>query len=115
MAGLDQSGDGRVIGAVPRGNKEDIERAYRAAAKAQPGWEGLSPAKRGEYLTKLADAVMKRGEEILKVEVMDTGNTIATMRFDVGLGCEAALEYEACDCSLRHPQSALDDRMTTAG
>jgi len=82
-----------VIGAVPRGNKEDIESAYQAAAKAQPAWEGLSPGKRGDYLSRLADAVMARGEEILEVEVMDTGNTIAKMRFDVGLGCDALRYY----------------------
>ncbi len=82
-----------VLGAVPRGNKEDIERAYNAAAKAQPAWEGLGAGGRSAYLNKLADAIEARGEEILKIEVMDTGNTIAKMRFDVGMGCDALRYY----------------------
>lgn len=81
------------IGEVPRGDKDDIERAYRVAAKAQPAWAALAPVKRAEYLRKLADAMEKRGEEALHIEVVDTGNTIAKMRFDLGSGCDTLRFY----------------------
>jgi aldehyde dehydrogenase (NAD+)/betaine-aldehyde dehydrogenase len=71
------------IGRVPAGTAKDVERAVVAAEKAQPAWAELSPTKRAEYLTKLSDGLAARAEEILHVEVMDTGNTIYKMRDDV--------------------------------
>jgi acyl-CoA reductase-like NAD-dependent aldehyde dehydrogenase len=82
-----------LLGEVPRGDKQDVERAYQAAAKAQPEWEAIGPGKRAEYLRKLADALEKRAEEALHIEVLDTGNTIAKMRFDVGSGLETLRFY----------------------
>jgi acyl-CoA reductase-like NAD-dependent aldehyde dehydrogenase len=51
-----------LLGEVPRGDKQDVERAYQAAAKAQPEWEAIGPGKRAAYLRKLADALEKRAE-----------------------------------------------------
>src|SRR5579872_5763090 len=65
-----------VIGRVPRGTAKDIDRAVAAAEKAQVAWAVLPVSKRAEYLHKLSDGLAKRAEEILRVEVMDTGNTI---------------------------------------
>ncbi len=72
------------LATVPEGSAKDVERAYEAAAAAQPGWAALSPAERGDYLRKLAVALKEQGERILITEVIDTGNTIAKMRGDVG-------------------------------
>ncbi len=72
------------LGTVPEGSAKDVERAYEAAAAAQPEWAALSPAQRGATLRKLADALHAQRERILVTEVMDTGNTIAKMRGDVG-------------------------------
>lgn len=88
-----------VIGQVPRGSAADVAQAVEAAEKAQPEWAALSIDKRAEYLYALADAVAERGEEILHVEVIDTGNTIAKMRDDVNKGIDqlkyyAGLGYE---------------------
>jgi acyl-CoA reductase-like NAD-dependent aldehyde dehydrogenase len=81
------------LGEVPRGDKADVDLAYKAAAKAQPAWAALAPSKRADYLRKLADALEARGEEALHIEVLDTGNTIAKMRFDLGSGCETLRFY----------------------
>jgi aldehyde dehydrogenase (NAD+)/betaine-aldehyde dehydrogenase len=88
-----------LLGRVPRGTQKDMERAVAAAEKAQPAWAALPIAKRAEYLHKLSDGMAARAEEILRVEVMDTGNTIYKMRADVGKAIEqlkyyAGLGYE---------------------
>ena len=83
-----------VIGRVPLGSAKDVNAAVEAAAAAQPEWAKLTPVKRGEYLHKLSDGLAARAEEILRIEVMDTGNTITKMRADVGKAI-AQLKYFA--------------------
>ncbi len=51
--------------------------------RRSPGGRLFSGDARGAYLNKLADAMAARAEEILRVEVLDTGNTISKMRADV--------------------------------
>lgn len=88
-----------VIGRVPRGTAGDVLRAVTAAEEAQPAWAALPMETRAAYLHRLAEALARRGEEILRVEVMDTGNTIYKMRGDVAKAIEqiryfAGLGYE---------------------
>jgi betaine-aldehyde dehydrogenase len=88
-----------VLGRVPKSTAKDVERAVAAAEKAQPAWAALPVSKRADYLNKLSDGLAKRAEEILQVEVMDTGNTIYKMRDDVSKAIEqlkyfAGLGYE---------------------
>ena len=73
-----------VIGRTPEGTTKDVDLAVEAAEKAQPEWAALPVSKRADYLHKLSDGMAKRADEILRVEVMDTGNTIFKMRDDVG-------------------------------
>ena len=81
------------LGTVPEGSAKDVGRAYDAAAAAQPAWAALSPAERGAYLRKLAEALHEQRERILVTEVMDTGNTIAKMRNDVGAAVSQLTYY----------------------
>lgn len=88
-----------LLGRVPKGTAKDMNRAVEAAEKAQPAWNALPVSKRAEYLVKLSDEMAKRADEILHVEVMDTGNTIYKMRDDVSKAIEqlkyfAGLGYE---------------------
>jgi betaine-aldehyde dehydrogenase len=83
-----------LIGRVPAGTSADVDRAYEAAAAAQPAWAALTPAARGAYLLKVAHAMRERADEILRIEVMDTGNTITKMKGDV-LQAAKALEWFA--------------------
>src|SRR5262245_11810507 len=68
-----------TIGRSPRGTAADVERAVRAAEAAWPAWAALAPAARGAKMRAFGDALRKRSEEILHVEVADTGNTITPM------------------------------------
>ncbi|PSH65237.1 aldehyde dehydrogenase family protein [Phyllobacterium sophorae] len=82
-----------VIGQSPRGTKEDVERAVAAAETAWPGWAATTPSERGARMRAFGEALRARSEEILKVEVADTGNTITPMRGDVGVAVESLGYY----------------------
>jgi acyl-CoA reductase-like NAD-dependent aldehyde dehydrogenase len=82
------------LGRVPVGNGEDVARAVEAAQRAQIEWGGLAPAERSHLLRAVAASLRDRSEEILHVEVVDTGNTITKMSGDVAAAA-AAIEYFA--------------------
>lgn len=83
-----------LIGKVPRGTAADVDRAVQAAEAAQVGWAELSVAERSGYLTKLADALAARADDLLTLEVADTGNSITGMKGDV-TACIERLRYFA--------------------
>ena len=91
-----------VIGRVPAGTAEDVERAVVAAEKAWPHWAALTPMQRAEAMNRFADALAARADEILKVEVADTGNTIRPMRIiDVPSAVESLRYYAGLGPDLR--------------
>ncbi|MGN8118410.1 aldehyde dehydrogenase family protein [Labrys sp. 22185] len=83
-----------VIGRVPRATVEDVDRAVRAADAAWPEWFALTPLARSRAMRDFGKALRARSEEILKVEVADTGNTITPMCGDVGFAVDS-LDYYA--------------------
>lgn len=80
------------IGEVPAGNAADVNKAVAAAEKAQPAWAALDIKERGKYLHKLAKRIRERADELLRTEVVDTGNTITKMKVDIE-GSAEALEW----------------------
>ena len=91
--------DETALGRVPMGNAQDMADAVAAADKAQPAWAALSMAQRAEFIHKLGDAILKRGDEIARIESLDTGNTLGPMKRDVRTAVErmrfaAGLAYE---------------------
>lgn len=82
------------IGKVPRGTAIDVERAVRAAEASQPAWAELSVAQRSDHLLRLADALAARADDLLTLEVCDSGNSITGMKADVA-ACIARLRYFA--------------------
>lgn len=83
-----------VIGRVPKGTAADLDRAVGSAEKAQRAWANLSVPERAAYLNRLADAVEARAEELLQIEVADTGNTITGMAADIA-SCVERVRYNA--------------------
>lgn len=90
-----------VLAEVPLGSAKDVEIAVKEAEKAQPSWASLSMGARSEYLRKLADGLKKRAEELLYLEVLDTGNTIYKMQYDVGIGIAQMLYYSGIGYELK--------------
>ena len=86
--------NGSCIGKVPRATAEDVDHAVTAADAAQPDWAELPVARRSLYLTDFADAIADRSDELLVLEVADSGNSITGMKGDV-VACVERLRYFA--------------------
>ena len=54
----------QVVGAVPEGTVEDVDRAARAAARALPGWSATSLADRVKACTAIAEGLKARAQEV---------------------------------------------------
>ena len=71
------------IGYFPSANKEDVDAAFLAAESAQIKWAALSSDDRARMLRNVAIKIRSRADEVLRLEVIDTGNTISKMKADI--------------------------------
>lgn len=67
-----------VIGRVPTSSAEDVDKAVRAAHKAFPRWKSQHFTARARILSKIADAIDARAEELARLTALDTGNALRT-------------------------------------
>jgi len=75
-----------VIGSIPEGTLEDVDRAVRAARAAfDNGWSETSVADRAGWLRKLSGALKERSEEIAKTIAQEVGSPI-TMATSIQAG-----------------------------
>ena len=67
-----------IVGTVPRGGSDDVDRAVEAAREAfEDGrWSELGPGERGAILWKMGDLVDERAEELARLEVIQGGKTM---------------------------------------
>jgi betaine-aldehyde dehydrogenase len=93
LTSIDPATEG-TLGEVPLASSRDVGRAVEAAQRAQPAWAALEAMERAALLRKVAAGMRARGEEILRTEVTDTGNTISKMAADVEQAT-VAIEYFA--------------------
>jgi len=73
---------GEVLANVAEGDREDIDRAVRAARAAfETGpWSKMPPAGRGKLIWKLADFIEKHQEEFAQLESLDNGKPLKISR-----------------------------------
>ena len=73
---------GEIMAQVAEGDREDIDRAVKAARKAfeNPAWADMSPSQRGRLIWKLADLLEARTEEFAQIESLDNGKPLAIAR-----------------------------------
>src|SRR5882672_1469371 len=118
-----------TLGHVPHGTAADVNRAVAAAEAAHPAWAALEPKERAKLVKKLAAKLRERSDEILRIEVVDTGNTIAKMRADVAsagdthdfyAGFSTEIKGETIPASaknlhftIREPYGVVGDRKST--
>src|SRR5579872_5433830 len=75
-----------VIGSIPEGTPEDVDKAVRAARAAfDNGWSQTTVAERADWLRKLSGALKERGEAIAKTIAQEVGSPI-TMATQVQAG-----------------------------
>jgi acyl-CoA reductase-like NAD-dependent aldehyde dehydrogenase len=67
---------------IPRGGKDDVNRAVAAAKKAFHSslWRGLSATARGGLLRRFADLAASEAERLAEIETTDNGKLLAEMR-----------------------------------
>src|ERR1700675_1992985 len=73
---------GEVLAHVAEGDREDIDRAVRAARAAFDSgpWSKLTPAERAKLIWKLAELVDKHNEEFAQLESLDNGKPASVAR-----------------------------------
>jgi betaine-aldehyde dehydrogenase len=67
---------GRQYATAPLSGPEDIDAAMQAAADAFEGWRDATPSQRSLALFRIADAIEARAEELIALEVENTGKPI---------------------------------------
>ncbi len=80
-----------VLAIVSEAEKEDVDRAVRAARKAfdEGPWSKMSAASRSRLIYKLADLMEENKEELAQLDTLDNGKPIReTMNADVPLAIE---------------------------
>src|SRR5881227_468105 len=79
---------GEAIAEVPRGTKDDADRAVEAAKKALPEWLETTPAERAEVLLKLADVLDANAEELAELESQNVGKPLPAARDEMPVSAD---------------------------
>ena len=75
-----------VVGAFPASGEEDVELAVTAAEAAFSGWAGRPAAQRAGVLTKAAEAIERRVEEIAQDMTREMGKPLRESRLEAARG-----------------------------
>ncbi|MBD1378975.1 aldehyde dehydrogenase family protein [Metabacillus arenae] len=87
---------GEVLASVYEANREDIDRAVKAARKAFDGglWPSMNAATRSRLMYKLADLMEENKEALAQLETLDNGKPIQeTTNADIPLAIEHMRYY----------------------
>jgi phenylacetaldehyde dehydrogenase len=82
---------GEVLAQVCEGDREDIDRAVKAARKAfdHGPWRKMSPSERGRLIWKLGDLLEAHADEFAQIESLDNGKP-----YMVALGADVPLAVD---------------------
>lgn len=67
---------GEVIAEMPCSSQADLDAAVEAASKAFEEWKNATPSERSLALFRIADELEERGEELAKIESLNTGKPL---------------------------------------
>jgi aldehyde dehydrogenase (NAD+) len=65
-----------IIGTVPAGTAADVDRAVAAARAAFDGWAATDPEERAKYLSRLAEAMQSRIDEVARTISAEMGSPL---------------------------------------
>src|ERR1017187_1364422 len=73
---------GEVLAQVAEGDREDIDRAVKAARRAFDSgpWHEMTPSQRGRVIWKLGDLIEEHLEEFAQLESLDNGKPLSVAR-----------------------------------
>lgn len=86
---------GQVIARLHHATPAIVDRALAAATRAQPAWAALRPVERARILQRAAAIIRDQGEELARLETMDTGKPLQETRVADWPSAADALEYFA--------------------
>ncbi|MCK9902076.1 aldehyde dehydrogenase [Parafrankia colletiae] len=91
------AGTEEIIGTVPAGQAQDVDRAVAAARAAFDSgpWPRLDPAERGAALGRLSKALQARSEELAVTISQENGTPVAAARLAQVLMATMTLDYYA--------------------
>ncbi len=85
-----------VIGRIPSGNEEDVDRAVQAAARAFEGWAATPVAERARWLERLKEGLAARADEIATTISAEVGTPITVAKtVQAGLAVAVTGSYPA--------------------
>ena len=85
-----------VIGTVASADSSDVDRAVRAARAAFEGpWGQMSARERGRLVSRLADRLMEKADEVARLETLHNGKPINESRHIEIPAAAECLEYYA--------------------
>src|SRR5213594_915761 len=84
----------RIIGRVPRANREEVKEALEAANDAQPKWEDTPPIKRASFLFKIAQLIRRDKERLAETLTAEQGKPLFESRLEIE-GAASNFEYYA--------------------
>jgi acyl-CoA reductase-like NAD-dependent aldehyde dehydrogenase len=68
---------GAIVGTIPAGGLEDVQRAMECARAAQPGWAALPHRERASIFLRFHDLLLERQQEVLDLIQIETGKARA--------------------------------------
>ncbi|MFW6449308.1 MAG: aldehyde dehydrogenase family protein [Halobacteriota archaeon] len=83
-----------VIASAATGTAADIDRAVEAASEAFDEWGSIDPAERGRALTRVAQLIRERADELAQLESLNQGKPLRQAHNDVE-GTARYFEYYA--------------------
>lgn len=90
--------NGEIVGRVPLGDAEDVNRAAKAARAAFKSWANTSPAERSTYIAKIADGLEKHQKEMAELILSELGCPISLSH-----GIQAGLPIWVCRSYIELP------------
>jgi acyl-CoA reductase-like NAD-dependent aldehyde dehydrogenase len=72
--------DNSTIAEVALAGRADVDKAVAAAERALPAWSRIAAADRGRILLRLAELIEANGEELARLESLDTGHPLRDSR-----------------------------------
>jgi acyl-CoA reductase-like NAD-dependent aldehyde dehydrogenase len=74
----------QAVAQIPRTSAEETDAAIENAQRAFEEWRRVAPADRGRLLRRFAEAVDADREELARLEVVNSGHTVANARWEAG-------------------------------
>jgi len=80
------AGNGEVMGRVPLGDDQDVERAVSAARSALEPWSATTPEQRSQFLEKISAGLKARADELARLIAQEVGMPLKmSARIQAGL------------------------------